>query len=123
MTQNKKETTEENGIAALEEALEAALVRLERAALDLKGRARKVGPDQAAAGDEQAEYLARLEAENRTLLRTLDKLREEYETLEGEHEKLRDYVRELENRTESADRDLEAVIDRLDRIMADERLH
>ena len=97
----------------LRNELDEALTRLERAALDVRAKSKREGGD---AGGAEEDRLSRLEAENRQLRDAVSKLKQQYEILEMEHQ-------ELQERAESADRELDDTLRQLDRLIEAETIH
>ncbi|WP_417317096.1 hypothetical protein [Emcibacter sp.] len=93
--------------------LDEALTRLERAALDVRARSVREGGE---AGGEVEDRMSRLEAENRQLRDAVSKLKQQYEILEMEHQ-------ELQDRAESADRELDDTLRQLDELIEAETIH
>lgn len=97
----------------LKTELDEALTRLERAALDVRARSRRESGE---AGGADEGRVARLEAENRQLREAVTKLKQQYEILEMEHQ-------ELQERAESADRELDETLRQIDRLIEAETIH
>ncbi|MFC7048604.1 hypothetical protein [Emcibacter nanhaiensis] len=93
--------------------LDEALTRLERAALDVRAKGKRDGGE---SGAEAEDRMNRLEAENRQLRDAVTKLKQQYEILEMEHQ-------ELQERAESADRELDDTLRQLDRLIEAETIH
>ncbi|WP_321394203.1 hypothetical protein [Emcibacter sp.] len=93
--------------------LDEALMRLERAALDIRARSKRESGE---AGGEAEDRMSRLESENKQLRQAVEKLKQQYEILEMENQ-------ELQERAESADRELDITLRQLDSLIEEETIH
>jgi len=96
--------------------MDEALTRLERAVLDRQAQ-------DAAPPGEQADYISRLESENRQMARDVADMKKHCLALKGSYEILVEKYQLLESINESAEKDLAATLQDIDQLIARQSLH
>lgn len=97
-------------------AIEAALIRLERAVLDRR-------PQNIALSGEQASYIDQLEGENRQMARDIAEMKKHCLALKGGYEILAEKYQQLEDINNSAEKELASTLRDLDQLIAQKSLH
>lgn len=103
-------------VGKMEEAVNEALIRLERAVLSHESRG------QVSSG-EQAVYIERLETENKQMARDFSEMKKSCIALKNGYELLEEKYAKLENANDSAGKELVATLHDLDQIIARKSLH
>lgn len=102
--------------AGANEAIEDALLRLERALLTRRQMA-------GVSSGEQASYIAELEGQNKKLARDLEEMKKHCVTLKKGYELLEGKYRRLEEANDSAEKELATTLQDLDALIAQKSLH
>jgi len=96
--------------------MDEALTRLERAILGRQVR-------DAVPSGEQADYIARLESENRQMARDVADMKKHCLALKASYELLAEKYQRLEDINQSAEKDLAATLQDIDQLIARQSLH